>query len=460
MSEKVEVLLLTTPRPPHLSPTAVQVSENSAPPLGLLCVAAALEEAGFSVAVYDFYQLGGKPRDVADLVARYQPRLIGISALTSSVHLSVAMCRHVRAVAPDVVTVIGGPHATAVPEDLLSHPEVDFVVRGEGEQTAVELMRALRPGRDRSALSLLPGLAFRDGRGVVLTPERPPMDFDQLPLPARHLVPMERYLQQGALVSSRGCTYRCWFCSSVTFNTHRYRYRSNALVVAEMDLLCDRFGVRSFEFIEDTFTCVPERVLGLCRLLSDREYEWSCQATIPDLEEHPELIAAMVRAGCRGLFFGIESGNDQVLKKIKRMSRRKVIDTIDRARREGIRHLVTSFIIGHPWDTRETIADTLSLILELRSRGAHTPVSILVPFPGSPIAKWPERFGITIHSRNWAEYHYNRALISTPHLRREELEEIYFELLEAVTATYGPRDGRGSLSRSRVHSSLEFLAKG
>lgn len=449
MSEAVDVLLLTTPRPPYLSPYAVQVSENSAPPLGLLCVAAALEGAGCRVAVYDFYQLGGKPRDVVGLLETWQPRIVGISALTSGVPLALRVCRHVKRHAPDVVTVLGGPHATALPQDLLAHPEVDFVVRGEGEQTMVELTTALIRGKPGSALALTPGLAYREDGRIIITAERPPMPFDQAPLPARHLVPMERYLQKGAIVSSRGCTYRCWFCSSVTFNTHRYRYRSSRLIVEEMDGLCERYGVDSFEFIEDTFTCVPERVLELCDMLRQRRYQWSCQATVPDLDEHPELVPAMVAAGCRGLFFGIESGHDDVLKKIKRMSRRKILQVIDRAQREGIRYLVTSFIIGHPWDTRKTIADTLSLILELRARGAHTPVSILVPFPGSPIAKWPQRFGITIHSRDWAQYQYNRALISTAHLSREELEEIYFDVLEAITSALGHRHTAGELLRTR-----------
>jgi radical SAM superfamily enzyme YgiQ (UPF0313 family) len=388
---------------------------------------------------------------VVELIDVLRPRIVGISALTSGIHMAYRLCRHVKAAAPHVHTVVGGPHGTALPEEVLSHPEVDFVVRGEGEQTMVELTRVLF-SRDKSKAGLffVSGISFRNRNGNVSTQDRAPMDFDSAPLPARHLVPMANYLQQGAIVSSRGCTYRCWFCSSVTFNTHKYRYRSNDLVMQEMDLLRERYGTRSFEFIEDTFTCMPDRILSLTGLLRSRDYEWSCQATIPDLNEHPALLPSMVEAGCRGLFFGIESGNDEVLKKIKHMSRKKILGTIDRARTQGVKHFVTSFIIGHPWDTREAIADTLDLILELRARGAHTPVSILVPFPGSPIAKWPEKFGITIHSVDWADYYYNRALISTSNLCREELDEIYFSVIESVVATAGTADAVGEMSRSRL----------
>jgi radical SAM superfamily enzyme YgiQ (UPF0313 family) len=452
MSNHIDVLLLTTPRPPHLSPGAVQVSENSAPPLGLLCVAAALEQAGFSVAVHDFYQLGGKPGDVADLLQRFQPRIVGVSTLTSGVHLALRVCAHVKRAAPEVVTVLGGPHATALPERVAADPAVDVAVRGEGEQTMVELTEALlHRGASQVDLCSIAGLAVKVEDRVIITPERRVMTFDEAPWPARHLVSMDRYLQKGAIVTSRGCTYRCWFCSSVTFPTHQYRYRSSDSVLGEMRHLEESYGVRSFEFIEDTFTCEPDRIRELMALLASHEYEWSCQATIPDLQANPDLVPLMVRAGCRGLFFGIESGNEEVLKKIKHMSRSKILGTIDRALDAGIRHLVTSFIIGHPWDTRETIEDTLNLILELRRRGAHTPLSILVPFPGSPIGKWPERFGVTVHSHDYSEYYYNRALISTPQLSREELEAIYFEVLDTILSSdSSTNEPEQTLSRSRL----------
>lgn len=447
----VDVLLLTTPRPPQLSPKAVEVSENSAPPLGLLCVAAALERAGLSVAVYDFYRLGGTPTDVKSLLERVHPKIVGVSTLTSGVHLAFCVCEHIKRANPNTITVVGGPHVTALPDEVAARREIDYVVRGEGEQTMVELAKALLDGESAAMQASIAGIAYKHEGRVVVTPERMPMRFDDAPLPARHLVPMEQYLQKGAIITSRGCTYRCWFCSSVTFSTHLYRYRSAASVLSEMDLLHQQYGIDEFEFIEDTFTCVPGRVLELMSLLKRRNYVWACQATIPDLQETPELLPAMIGSGCRGLFFGIESGDDSVLRKIKHMSRKKVLETIDGALDLGIQNLVTSFIIGHPWDTRETIADTISLILELRSRGAHTPLSILVPFPGSPIGKWPERFGVTVHSHDYAEYYYNRALISTPNLSREELWDLYLDALDAIlSSSDSPREPAGELSRSRM----------
>lgn len=461
MSNYTDILLLTTPKPPHLSPRAVQVSENSAPPLGLLCVAAALEQGGFCVRVHDFYQFGGKPKDIIGLLGQYRPKIVGVSTLTSGFHMALRLCRHVKAASPETATVLGGPHATALPEEVVMDPSVDFAVRGEGEQTIVELARALCSGtRSVEDIKSIEGLAFKENGTAFLTAERNPACFDCAPMPARHLVPMKRYLQQGAIVTSRGCMYHCWFCSSVTFATHKYRYRSTPLVLQEMDGLRGRYGVNSFEFIEDTFTCEPDRIRDLCSQLEEREYVWSCQATIPDLIKNPDLTRRMVRAGCRGLFFGIESGNDRVLKTIKHMSREKILSTIDRALAEGIQHLVTSFIIGHPWDTRETIADTVKLILELRQRGAHTPISILVPFPGSPIGKWPERFGVTVHSRDYSDYYYNRALISTKNLSRTDLEQVYLEVLENILSSdVSSREPIGQMSRSRLlPSELEAVA--
>ena len=214
-----------------------------------------------------------------------------------------------------------------------------------------------------------------------------------------------------------------------------YRYRESHAVVDELDMLHRRYGLDEFEFIEDTFTCVPERVRELMSLLRPRGFRWSCQGTVPDLIKDPGLVHEMVAAGCRGLFFGIESGNDEVLRRIKNMSRASILETMDRVQTAGIRHLVASFIIGHPWDTRATISDTVELMQVLRDRGAHTPVSILVPFPGSPIGKWPERFGVTVHSHDYTEYYNNRALISTEHLSRSDLEDLYFDVLEQIVAS-------------------------
>lgn len=445
MNERLDVLLLTTPRPPHLSPQAMNIAENSAPPLGVLCVAAALEKAGFRTIVHDFYIEGGKPRDVVYLLDAFQPRIVGISATTSGADIAYRICRHIKRHSPQTVTIIGGAHATALPCVVTGREEVDFAVRGEGEVTMVELATVLLRDNNKSHIDQIAGICYNVNGQMMLTPDREPIRWQDWPQPARDLIPMDHYLQRGAIITSRGCKYRCLFCSSVTFNTHIYRYRSSQDVITEMDFLRDEFGITSFELLDDTFTCVPERVLELTHLLKSRRHKWSVQATVPDLISQPGLLPAMSGAGCSGVFLGIESGHDPILKKIKRMSRKRILTVVDQAQDAGIQHLVTSFIIGHPWDTTTTIEDTVDLMLQLQDRGAHTPISIMVPFPGSPIATHPERFGITIHSYDYSEYLYSRALISTRHLTCHQLADIYFDILERLVIPTECNHQRGDI---------------
>ena len=435
-----DALLITSPRPHWVSELAFRVSENSCPPLGLLYVAGALQDAGYQVQVEDFYRQGLKPRDVVPLCKRTTPRVVGISCLTSSSHLAARVCRHIKREFPHIVTVLGGPHATAVPIEILTTEEpIDYVVRGEGELTFRELVAAISDGEHRSVerISSIRGIGFRHQGKPVLTEDRPAIEVDEAPLPARHLVDMDRYLQVGAVMASRGCPHRCFFCSSVSFNSHRYRYRSPRAVVEEMDSLNRDFGTVEFEFLDDVLTAAEEPARELFSLLGTRSYSWGCMAMIKDILKSPELLDLMIQSGCAGVFFGMESGNDQVLRKVKGFRTRDVLDIVKRALDLGLQHVITSFMIGHPWDTRQTIEDTFQLMLRLRSLGCHTPLAILVPYPGSELARSPDRFGIRVESSDYSKYCHNRAVLSTPHLDRQELEDIYFDLVCRLTEATG-----------------------
>lgn len=434
MSEpSADVLLFSSARPPWLAPAAFEVSENSCPPLGLLYVAAALEKKGLRVGVHDFYRFGQRPRDVQPLVAAARPRLVGVSALTSGFNAAARMCRYVKETDPDIVTVLGGPHATAAPMEVLEDPHIDVVVSGEGEAVFPALVQeALRGELSAARLGSLEGLAYRQDGQVVIRPQRVALDPDSLPVPARHLVPLDQYLQAGAVVASRGCPHGCFFCSSVSFNSHTYRFRRPTAVVEEMDLISSQWGIHDFEFLDDALTADPERLTELCGLLQDRGYRWGCQGTIRDLVDRSSGLQEMADAGCGGIFFGIESGHPDVLRRVKGLQLEAVTAVVEAASGVGMR-VITSFMVGHPWDTHETIAATMALMERFQDLGCHTPVSILVPFPGSQVAEHPERFEITVESKDYTRYFHNQAVISTKHLSRDELEDIYFEILCRLT---------------------------
>ena len=200
-----------------------------------------------------------------------------------------------------------------------------------------------------------------------------------------------------------------------------------------MDRLHQEFELVEFAFLDDVLTANTELLSALCGRLRERSYRWGCQATIKDIAANPELLRGMAAAGCGGVFFGVEAGNDAVLKKVKGISTADVSSVVELALSLGMR-VITSFMIGHPWDTRDTIADTSALMARLRGRGCHTPVSILVPFPGSDLATYPERFGVRLDSQDYSAYFHNRALLSTRNLSRAELDDIYFEILYDITS--------------------------
>jgi radical SAM superfamily enzyme YgiQ (UPF0313 family) len=400
-------------------------------------VAAALERLGLVVQVEDLYRFGGGPRDVSRLVEESRPRILGVSTLTSGYPLVQRLCRAVKTHAPDIATVVGGVHATALPLEVLADPNVDFVVRGEGELTFGELVTAILENEATSErLGQIAGIGFNDHGSPRLTAERPPLDINAVPEPARHLVPLEQYLQAGALLASRGCPHRCFFCSSVSFSSHRYRFRLPEAILAEMDTLHRDRGLTEFEFLDDVLTADPGRLRALCDSLTGRGYRWGCQATIKEVSADLGLIDTMAAAGCGGVFFGVESGNEAVLRKVKALQIVDVISVVNRARELGL-NVITSFMIGHPWDTIETIEDTYRLMVRLRDLGCHTPFSILVPFPGSPLALEPDKFGVTVHPADYSTYYHSRALVTTRALTRAQLEDKYFEILCRLAPSSG-----------------------
>jgi len=211
--------------------------------------------------------------------------------------------------------------------------------------------------------------------------------------------------------------------------------------------LRERYGTRSFEFIEDTFTCMPDRILSLTGLLRSRDYECPARRRFRTLTEHPALLPSMVEAGCRGLFFGIESGNDEVLKRSSTCPKEDF--GYDRSsQNQGVKHFVTASS-SPPLGHAGAIADTLDLILELRARGAHTPVSILYLSPAVQ-SRNGRRSLVSPSTRSTGRLLLQPCVISTSNLCREELDEIYFSVIESVVATAGTADAVGEMSRSRL----------
>lgn len=454
MNSKTDILFIYPPT--GWDKEAMHIAENDAPPLGLLYVAAAARAAGMKVAILDMNHPRLDESGLAKHIAKNPPALIAFSTLTTGAPQTKRLVAMLKGRFPAIPLIAGGIHPTVLPLDMLN-AGVDYVVQGEGESTIVELARALL---DQRAVEEVPGIAFPPpaastaarGRSKTATPafvqtaSRPPEpDLDILPLPARDLVTIQDYGQSGALCSTRGCPNACSFCSSVLANGHKYRQRSIAKVREEMDQMNASNGIQHFQFLDDNFTADPDRAAALAASVLDRGFIWSCQTTVMELAEKLDVLDLMFASGCREIYFGLETGSRRLLRECKGIELDAAMTVLTHAAslqngRAGSKfnrlQTVVGFIVGHPEDDEQSIEETVQLALKLRRLGIDTMLSILQPYPGSMIHRSPGKYGVTIESNEYAQYLYPKANISTRHLKRDRIRELYASGLLRIMQTY------------------------
>ncbi len=354
-------------------------------PLGLLYVGAALRQAGHEVTLRD----GALEPEAAllDAVRAHRPRVIGLSAMRHNWEPTMALARSLRRAAPRATLVLGGPMASCWQEETLQLcPALDYAVIGEGEQTMVELCEALEAG---AGVEQLPGLAWRDGQRVVVNAARPPEgDLDRLPLPDYSLLDLRRYrpsvgfynrLPSMNLITTRGCNRRCTFCVA----EGRLRRRSVDAVLDELELMVRRHGVRHVTFYDEGLTISRRRALELCRRMEQRglDLTWCANARVDEVDA--ELLAAMRRAGCWKLLYGLESGVQKNLDAVgKGTTVEQARQAIRLTREAGIETFGT-FMFGIPGETFAEGLQTIELACSLPLDYAS--FLNLVPYKGSQI---------------------------------------------------------------------------
>lgn len=425
----MRVLLLSTPHP---------LEESPLPPLSLSYLAGVLAQEGIEVKILDFLVTHYNPRKLRRELEEYRPQLVGVTCVTLNYPIARRMLKVCKDFDPTIFTTIGGPHVTFALEDtLLSSPWIDAVVMGEGEKTVVELARALAEGRDIRHVS---GIAFADGDRVFKTSLRPLVEnLDQLPFPARDLLPMARYLALGTpctVITSRGCPYSCIFCSGHRMFGPRVRFRSPGLVVDEIERLRRDFGLPKINIVDDTFTLNHNHTRAVCEEMLRRnlKMKWSVFARVDRISE--DLAHLMNRAGCEWVLFGVESADEGILKTIKKgTTPEDVRHGVKIATEAGI-NVFNSFILGLPGESPETAQKTLAFGDELYQKyGAKYGFHMLSPLPGTEIYERAEEYGIRILSRNWARYNANEPVTETTTMSTEMVKEamsVYNKGIEAA----------------------------
>lgn len=433
---KIERILLINPTVDSIEMRDGWSKGSSMQPHGLCCLSSYLRMHGYEVRVLDMLVDLFQPGEVRELVLDWKPEVVGISTYTPSLNTSLSICRFVKKIDPHIITILGGPHVTFMPQEALTKEQaVDFVVMGEGESTLIELLEALRfPGG--VALEAIDGLAYRAGgaqseEGRARIRVNPPRErlscLDLLPFSDRWGLPLQAYTAPYTLISSRGCPGRCIFCAAGALSGSRQRMRSVENVFAEVYYLSEVFKAAYLLISDDTFTVSHERVTRFCDMMiaADVRLEWWCESRVQAMTR--EVLEKMARAGCGSIQFGVESGSQQVLSDIrKQMSLDKLREVLRAACELNIRP-ICSLMLGHYSDTPETMQQTIDLARELKEEyGAAVLISINTLFPGTYQYEHREELGLHLYSEDWRDFDLGNINVYTDHFDRNTLAKYYF----------------------------------
>jgi anaerobic magnesium-protoporphyrin IX monomethyl ester cyclase len=399
---------------------------STMPPLGLLYIGAVLEKQGVDVRIVPADVKNMSWKDIEQDILKYQPDIVGVTSTTENRFQSFKLIKLAKRACPQSMFIMGGPHASMAAEDSLAHiPELDLVVRGEGEETMIELCRWHEEGKDHNALNSVPGISFRQDGEIKNNPARPLIkDLDSLPYPAFHLVPFEDYnfvfpvpgqgeLPAVNIMSSRGCPFKCNFCATPINWGRNVRMRSPENVVDEIQRLIERYGVKVIFFFDDTFNVNTKRVEKICDLIIERHLDifWKCDVRI-DLIDKP-LLAKMKQAGLFHLSFGLEAASERV--------RNEIIDK--KVDIEDFHNLVhwcqeldvipnVFFIYSHPTETWEEAQETIEIIEQYRD-GIEASIAILHIYPGTPLEEMARENGVLPQDFSWAK-RYRSKIVTLP----------------------------------------------
>lgn len=424
-------------------------------PLGIAYIAAMLEKNGYSVKMLDAFiegwfqetrvnenvlLVGLRFKDIKEIIADYAPDVVGITSMFTmqrrNAHRVAAIAKEVN---PSTFVILGGAHPTAAPEMVLEDENVDAVVLGEGDNSIVPLLRAVEAGDDFRSLD---GVGYRRAGQVVIQDKHEQiLDLDALPFPARHLLPMEKYFAAGvrhggyslrdratSLITSRGCQYRCNFCTAFKVFTRLPRMRSADNIMAEIDELVTKYKVNEIFFEDDQFIAKTRHTFEVLDTIIARSYDlvWDTPNGISPWLLSDELIEKMRQAGCIRVNLAIESGNQFVLKNIinKPVKLDQIPGIVKKVREQGM--VVNTFlVVGNVSDqyveTKEQIKDSFRFC---RSLGVSPFVSYLTPYPGSEVLQVAQEKGYLIADFSWDNLMISKQNLTTPEWTPSEIKSL------------------------------------
>jgi anaerobic magnesium-protoporphyrin IX monomethyl ester cyclase len=401
----MKIILTTAPR------SVGDIERGGLPFLSLGYLASSLLLDGHDVRIVDAHTMRINPEEAGNRTLQLDPEAVGIIANTHNRFPAIELVKFLKKKKPNLKIILGGPHFGVTALDAMKViPEIDFIVKGEGELTTREL---LKTNFEMTKLKDLPGLVYRDQNGLVIENiDRPFIkNLDDLPMPAWHLFDFSIYktkplLPGGGkvigLMSSRGCPSRCIFCASIALHKGMFRRHSPKKFVDEIENLYKNYGYRSFNFWDDTFTVLKSHTTEVCEEIIRRKLDISwytpCRVNTPDAE----LFRLMKKAGCVRVNFGIEAGSPRILKIIKKgITMEQARSAIKAAVDVGL-EVTCNFLVVHPYETWEDIKMTVDAMKEFKAiKNVIPSYSFINIYPGTELEEIAKKEGLMPVDFSW-----------------------------------------------------------
>ena len=416
------------------------------PPLGLAWIASFLESKGFSV---DFVDLQVVEKDFNEILKEKKPRVVGISGTSHTRYKSFQMARDAKLYDRDTFVLYGGSHATFTAAATLDNvPEIDVVVKGEGEQSTLQVVeKALKGKYDFDDIE---GISFRKDEKIVHNrPITRMQSLEALPFPKRNPQDFKKYnlkmdfinVPGASIMTSRGCPLNCSYCSASFMFGKTLTFRSAKNVVDEIEMLLSDFGVKGIKFFDSTLTLKKSHIEALCEEIKKRRlrFPWECEIRVNTVDK--ELLRKMKDAGCYYVDFGLESASDRVLKEMHKGIRLEHVENVIRWTNDlGILTKVF-FTYGHIKETIEDARMTMEFVKKYK-KNITLPVEIIGirTYPGTLVEKYAREIGNLSDDFSWVKPYYDKEaefltgfpgipLLIQPQMGYKELKTLKLELL-------------------------------
>ncbi|MDD5070127.1 MAG: radical SAM protein [Candidatus Omnitrophica bacterium] len=406
--------------------SSIEKARGRYPSLGLLSIASVFESLGHQVKVFDV-DIEKKHSSFLNFFEEYSPDILGVHLMTWTFHQANNYLKQAKEKNPSVITIAGGAAVTSMPDEVMNNSSFDYGVIGEGEATIVDLVKAIET---KATVENIDGLIWRNKNKITINkPRKYIANLDELNFPARHLVNINKYFDVftrarrfATTVTSRGCPYSCLYCDRANRMGRQWRSYSNEKIISELVELKSAYGVGEVMFFDDEFIVDRDKTMDLCLRIKKENLNilWECRARVDTVDF--ELLSAMKQAGCYRIRFGFESGDDGILKILKKqITVRQSLSCADAVKRAGI-EIFAYFMMGSPGETVDSLKKTKDLLFAIDPEFAVLSKVILIP--GS------ELFDLAVSERfipfdYWKSFFQGETVDTAPAISTKDLPAEY-----------------------------------